>query len=87
MDRGEEDFLASPDMEDIIAVLDGAENIEGKIVGAPKEVKLYLKNKFSSFLSDERFLESLEGNIVSVLETSGRVDRIKRILNKIIDNK
>ena len=35
LDRGKEDFLASADMEDIIAVLDGAENIENKILGTP----------------------------------------------------
>ena len=87
LDRGKEDFLASADMEDIIAVLDGADNIKDKIIGAPKKVKFYLKKKFSSFLSDERFLESLEGNIVSLSGSSGRVARVKTILGKIIGDK
>ncbi len=87
LDRGNGDFLASPDMEDIIAVLDGVLDIEDKILKAPGKVKLYLKRKFSSFLSDERFLESLEGNIVSPSGSSGRVERVKIILGKIIKDK
>ena len=87
LERGNEDFLGSSDMEDIIAVLDGANNIEDKIFEAPKKVKLYLKKQFSSFLSDDRFLESLEGNIPSISKSSGRVERIKTILQKIISAK
>ena len=86
-DRAHSDFLLSPDMEDIIAVLDGAENIENKILSAPKLVKSYLKEKFASFLAGERFLESLEGNLVSPSGSSGRVTRLKTILAKIVDGK
>lgn len=84
-DRGHGDFLLSSDMEDIIAVLDGAEGIDPKILAAPKSVREYLKDKFASFLADERFLESLEGNLVSPSGTSsGRVARVKTILGKIV---
>ena len=86
-DRGHGDFRLSSDMEDIIAVLDGADNIEDKILKAPKPVAAYLKDKFSSFLADERFLESLEGNLVSPSGSSGRVARVKTILGKILEGK
>jgi hypothetical protein len=82
-DRGHGDFLLSSDMEDIIAVLDGAEKIEDKILLAPKQVKAYLKEKLALFLADERFLESLEGNLVSSAG-SGRVLRLKSILERIV---
>jgi hypothetical protein len=82
-DRGRGDFLLSPDMEDIIAVLDGAENIEEKVFQAPKRVKSYLKEKFSLFMANERFLESLDGNLVSPSGSSGRVSRVRAILGKI----
>ncbi len=81
-DRGHGDFLLSPDMEDIIAVLDGAEKIEDKLFIAPKQAKAYLKEKLALFLADERFLESLEGNLVSSAG-SGRVLRLKSILERI----
>ena len=86
-DRGHGDFLCSSDMEDIIAVLDGAENVAEKVIKAPKPVKSYLQNKFISFLSDERFLESLEGNLVSPAKSSGRVIMVKTMLEKITGGK
>ncbi|HAT71411.1 MAG TPA: hypothetical protein DCS63_01170 [Elusimicrobia bacterium] len=83
LDRGRGDFLTSPDMEDIITVLDGAENIAGEVLHAPAKVKGYLAVKFSEFLKDERFFESLEGNLRSPSGTSGRVERIKVILKTL----
>ena len=82
-DRGHGDFLCSSDMEDIIAVLDGAEKIDEKVLKAPKPVKLYLQDKFASFLANERFLESLEGNLISPAKSSGRVIMVKTMLEKI----
>ncbi|MCX5791854.1 MAG: hypothetical protein NTY45_06485, partial [Elusimicrobia bacterium] len=76
IDRGHGDFLTSPDMEDVIAVLDGAENLTDEFVRAPVKIKKYLNTQFSTFLKDERFLESLEGN----LRSAGRIDRIKKLL-------
>lgn len=83
LDRGHGDFLTSPDMEDLITVLDGAEDIAGEVSHAPAKVKDYLAGKFSEFLKDERFIESLEGNLRSPSGTSGRVERIKVILKTL----
>jgi hypothetical protein len=82
-DRGHSDFLTSPDMEDIITVLDGAENLAEEIGAAPKRVKTFLAAKFKEYLRDERFIESLEGNLRSPAGTAGRVERIKRILSAV----
>lgn len=80
LDRGRGDFLASPDMEDIITVLDGAENAAVEISRATAKVRKYLAGKFSQFLKDERFVESLEGNLRSPSGTTGRIERIKTML-------
>ena len=79
-DRGHGDFLTSPDMEDIITVLDGSETVAEEISAAPAKVKKHLAKKFREFLQDDRFTESLEGNLCSPAGTSGRVERIKKIL-------
>jgi hypothetical protein len=82
-DRGHGDFLTSPDMEDIITVLDGSETAAAEISSAPAKVKKHLAEKFSEFLRDERFLESLEGNLRSPAGTAGRVERIKSMLSSL----
>lgn len=79
-DRGHGDFLTSPDMEDIITVLDGSDTIAQEISAAPAKVKKFLSGKFREFLRDERFIESLEGNLRSPAGTAARVERIKKIL-------
>lgn len=84
LDRGHGDFLTSPDMEDIITVLDGSETIAEEISAAPAKVKKYLARKFDEFLSEERFTESLEGNLRSPAGTAGRVERVKGILTSVI---
>ena len=86
-DRGHGDFLCSSDMEDIIAVLDGAENVAEKILKAPKAVQSYLQDRFAFFLANERFLESLEGNLVSPAGSSGRVGMVKAILEDVVRGK
>lgn len=86
-DRGHGDFLLSSDMEDIIAVLDGAENIEDKMLATQESVKAYLKEKLALFIANDRFLESLEGNLVSSTGSSGRATRLKSILKKIVEGK
>ena len=83
-DRGQGDFLTSPDMEDIITVLDGSETVAEEISAAPDKVKRHLAEKFREFLQDDRFTESLEGNLRSPAGTSGRVERIKNILTSLI---
>ncbi|HAH30793.1 MAG TPA: hypothetical protein DCL44_00585 [Elusimicrobia bacterium] len=82
-DRGHGDFLTSPDMEDIITVLDGSKTVAEEISTAPAKVKEYLAKRFREFLKDDRFIESLEGNLRSPAGTSGRVERIKNILNSL----
>lgn len=81
-ERGHEDFLTSPDMEDIITVLDGSETVAEEISSAPAKVKKYLAGKFREFLRDDMFIESLEGNLRSPAGTAARVERIKRILSQ-----
>lgn len=82
-DRGHGDFLTSPDMEDIITILDGSETITKEISAAPAKVKKYLSGKFIEFLHDERFAESLEGNLRSPAGTTARVERVKKILTAL----
>lgn len=79
-DRGHGDFLTSPDMEDIITVLDGSETVAEELSTAPAKVRKYLAGKFAEFLRNDRFTESLEGNLRSPAGTAARVERIKNIL-------
>ena len=79
LDRGEKDFIASPDMEDIVALADGCLEFRETVLKAPDGVRTYLKKNFKEFLNSPAFLESLEGHAPE----PGRADRVKDLLQKI----
>lgn len=61
--RGRNDFMGSPDMEDIVTIIDGVEDFQQQIEQAPKSVGRYLQDGFRELLADERFLEALTGHL------------------------
>lgn len=83
-DRGQGDFLTSSDIEDVIAVLDGAPQAAEDILSAPKSVKEYLLARFRALLEDERFLEALPGHLPSAGGTAERAARVQSLLRDLI---
>lgn len=73
-DRGKGDFMGSSDMEDIVTLLDGVPDFQEQIERAPEAVRAYLREGFSEFMGDERFLDALEGT----LPAAGRKERSAR---------
>lgn len=73
-DRGHGDFMGSTDLEDILAVLDGAPDFQEQIEGSPAPLRAYLSEGFGEFIRDERFLDALEGSI----PPAGRKERVLR---------
>jgi len=84
-DRDRGDFMGSSDMEDLIAVLDGAPDADGKIRKAPPPIRGYLKEKFGAYLGKRDFLDALEGHLQSPQGTSGRVQRVRALLQRLVE--
>lgn len=61
--RGKNDFYGSQDIEDIVTVIDRAEDLQDKILGAPKAVKTYIGEKFGSLARNELFVQSVTGHL------------------------
>ncbi len=58
-DRGRGDYMASPDIEDIVALLDGCPDVEKRLAEGPATVKSYLAKETDKLLANERFLDGL----------------------------
>lgn len=69
--RGSDDLLASRDIEDILLVIDGREEIVAEIQNANADVRLYIAERFQALLNHSEFDYFLEGNIQG---PEGRVD-------------
>jgi hypothetical protein len=77
--RGQMDFLASHDLEDFVAVIDGRSTILKEIADSPSEVREYLAEAASSLLSESRFLDAVPGFVLEY----GRVPLILERLNQL----
>lgn len=83
LDRGRGDFHASPDIEDIVAILDGCHDLKERVQRAPKDVRSYLAEKFQAFLTQTRFLENLPGHVLDRANASLRAERVRALLKDL----
>jgi hypothetical protein len=77
--RGQMDFLASHDLEDFVAVIDGRSTILKEIADSPSDVREYLAEAATSLLSESRFLDAVPGFVLDY----GRVPLILERLNQL----
>ncbi len=61
--RGGGNFLASHDMEDIVAVLDGRPEIVVEVARSGSPLRHFLRDAFASFLSQRSFVEAVSGHL------------------------
>jgi hypothetical protein len=77
--RGQLDFLASHDLEDFVAVIDGRSTILREIADSPSDVREYLAEAAASLLSESRFLDAVPGFVLD----SGRVSLVIERLHQL----
>ncbi len=75
--RGNGDFLASKDIEDIVAVLDGTLQLE-RILNETNNATMFVRDSFKRFIENSDFVQSLTGHVEN--GDFGRVDRISKYL-------
>lgn len=71
--RGGGDYMASHDMEDLIAVLDGRLEIVEDIAGADGDVQSYLAGQMAILLEDDDFHDALPGHLPGDSASQARV--------------
>jgi len=81
--RGNGDFIASHDMEDIITLLDGRREIVDEVMAAPGEVKEFLSRTFGEFLHNRSFLDALPGHLLPDQASQQRIPILMKILHAI----
>lgn len=61
--RGNNDFLFSHDLGDLIAVVDGRELLLAECRASDGELKSYLRSRFSHLIGSSSFMEALPGHL------------------------
>ncbi|WP_093385426.1 hypothetical protein [Variovorax sp. OV329] len=57
--RGEQDYLHH-DMEDILNIVDGREELLTELASAPEAVRMFVQEEIDGYLADETFVDRLE---------------------------
>jgi hypothetical protein len=83
--RGNNDFLASHDFEDIICLLDGRPEIFDEISSSDSILIEYLAANFSNFIKKNQFLDALPGHLNYGALVDDRVNLVMDRISKIID--
>ena len=89
-DRGNGDFLASHDLEDIINLIDGRPELIDEVAQAPTELRSYLSAQCRMLLDTPAFHDGLQGFIVPDTLHGAQVAKVTQRLTqlaKLIENK
>ena len=81
--RGKRDFLASHDLEDVLTVLDGHNNLS-ELNNAPVSVSKYLKKEFTVLFQERDFIENISGHFEPGITQEKRVQRIINFINNFV---
>lgn len=82
--RGGGDYMASRDMEDVVAVLDGRLEIVGDVAEADSDVQSYLAGQFKELLGDDDFLDALPGHLPADAASQARVPLLVERMESIV---
>ena len=82
--RGNNDFLGSADLEDIITILDGRSEIVSEIKAADKPLKAFMSKTFAAWLSKSAFIDALPGHLPPDSASQGRLPIILQRLQAIV---
>lgn len=81
--RGGGDVVASHDLEDIIAVIDGRPEIVDEVVGAMPDVRAYIAAELSTLLDNRDFAEALPGFLLPDASSQARRAMVEARLRAI----
>jgi hypothetical protein len=82
-ERGNGDFLASRDLEDFVAVIDGRRSILEEVESAPNELRSYLAESAQQLLREAQFVEMLPGYFLPNRISQRRLPALLRKLEAI----
>jgi hypothetical protein len=84
--RGEGDFVASHDVEDVIAVVDGRLSLALEVKQSPATVQRFLAERLGAWLGDPAFLDAVPGHLPGDAASQARAElviaRIRAMANR-----
>ncbi len=83
--RGNGDYMASHDIEDLVAVLDGRPELIEEVEAAEPELVDEIRRRFTQLSEDRRFLAALPGHLPGDHANQSRIPLLKRKIRLLAD--
>ena len=81
-DRGRNDFLGSHDLEDLVAVVNGREELSDEVQNSSKNVRKFIADSVRRLMADRRFIDSLPGHLMPEADrTTIVLRRLQKLAN------
>jgi hypothetical protein len=81
--RGQRDYLASHDLEDFIAVVDGRSSLIIELESASPELKNYVADSVRALLAEPHFLDALPGYLLPDNASQARIGQLMAKLRRL----
>jgi predicted nucleotidyltransferase len=83
--RGKNDYFASHDLEDVIAVIDGRPSLWSEVQKAPKDLKVYLAREVRELIEKQEFIDALPGYLMPDPASQARLGNLLKTLRSFAD--
>ena len=83
--RGQNDYFASHDLEDLIAVIDGRASLLDEVQHAPKELRAYIADAIHKLIGRQEFVDALPGYLLPDLASQARLGKFLATLRTITE--
>lgn len=81
--RGQQDYFASHDLEDLIAVVDGRGALLNETAAAPETLRKFIGNAVCALLAEPRFQDALPGYLLPDAASQARIPLLLRRLEDL----
>lgn len=81
--RGNNDYLFSHDLGDLISVIDGRDALLDECANTAPELRIYLRERFATLLSSPAFIESLPGHLPGDAASQERTPELEEKLRRL----
>jgi hypothetical protein len=82
-DRGKGDYIMSHDMEDILAVIDGRDELLRELTVAEPTVRAYIASSLRTFLASPDFIDALPGHLPGDAASQDRLPLLQERLERL----
>ncbi len=75
-DRGQDDYFGSPDLEDIMLLVDGRQELVSEVAAADDDVRGFVANEVAELLDQPRFIDAIFGFLRADMVNPARAESV-----------